>query len=84
MSPVPPATSSSANGLWRIERVDHQVFPDAMQTRRHQIVHQVVALCHTVKHVINQRLLVAQGDIPEAEMRGLVRLVHQFISAAGP
>ena len=64
----------------RIERVDHQVFPDAMQARRHQIVHQVVALRHAVKHVVHQRLLVAQGHVPEAEMRGLVGPIHQLIS----
>ena len=29
--------------LGRVERVDHDVFPDPVQARRHQIVHQVVA-----------------------------------------
>ena len=60
----------------RIERVDHQVFPDPVQARRHQIVHQVVALGHAVKHVVYQRLLVLQGNVPEAEMRGLVWPIH--------
>ena len=67
----------------RIERVDHQVLPDPVQARRHQIVHQIVALRHAVKHVVHQRLLVAQGDVPEAEMRGLVGPIHQISSPFG-
>ena len=68
----------------RIERVDHDVLPDPVQAHRHQIVHQVVARRHAVKHVVHQRLLVAQGDVPEAEMRGLVRPIHQLYSTARP
>src|SRR6266436_5699094 len=62
----------------RSERVDHYLLPETMQTRRHQIVHQVVTRRNAVKHIIHQRLLVAQGYVPEAEMRGLVRSVHVF------
>ena len=68
----------------RIERVDHQVLPDPVQADRHQIVHQVVALRHAVKHIVHQRLLVPQGDVPETKMRGLVRPIHQLFSIAGP
>src|SRR6184192_2270251 len=60
----------------RIERVDHDLFPEPMQARRHQIVHQVVTRRNAVKHIIHQRLLVAQGYVPEAEMRGLVQSIH--------
>src|SRR6266566_3410828 len=62
----------------RIERVDHYFFPEPMQAHRHQIVHQVVARRHAVKHIVHQRLLVAQGYVPEAKMRGLVRPIHVF------
>jgi hypothetical protein len=64
-------------GARRIERVDHDVLPDPVQARRHQVVHQVVAGRHAVKHLVHQRLLVAQGHVAEAEMRGLVRPIHQ-------
>ena len=63
-------------GARRIERIDHDVFPDPVQARRHQVVHQVVAGRHAVEHVVHQRLFFAQGDVPEAEMRGLVRPIH--------
>ena len=49
-----------------------------MQACRHQIVHQVVTRRDAVENVVHQRLFVAQGDVPEAEMRGLVRLTHVF------
>jgi len=81
ISPVPPATVEQCErpvAARRIERVDHQLFPDPVQARRHQIVHQVVALCDAVKHLVHQRLLVPQGHVPEAEMRGLVRPIHHF------
>ena len=68
--------------LRRIERGDHDVFPDPVQADRHQIVHQVVARRHAVKHLVHQRLLVAQGDVPEAKMGGLVRPIHQRIYSA--
>src|SRR3569832_133815 len=71
-------------GARRVQRIDQKALPNAMQARRHQVVHQVVALRHAVKDVIDQRLLVAQGDVPEAEMRGLVRLVHRIYSNPGP
>ncbi len=66
-----------------IERIDHHLFPEAMQARRHQVVHQVVARRHAVEHVVHQRLLVAQGDVPEAKMRGLVRPIHVFTPSYG-
>ncbi len=65
--------------LRRIERRDHDVLPDPVQARRHQVVHQVVARRHAVKHVVHQRLLVAQGHVPEAKMGGLVRPIHQLV-----
>ena len=70
-SPVPPATSSSANlarALRRIDRGDQRVLPGAMQPGRHQVVHQVVAPRHLVEHVVDQRLLVAERHLAEAEM----------------
>ena len=66
--------------LRRVERIDHDVLPDPVQARRHQIVHQVVAGRHAVKHVVHQRLLVPQGHVPEAKMGGLVRPIHQLYS----
>ena len=64
--------------LRRVERIDHDVLPDPVQARRHQIVHQVVTGRHAVKYVVHQRLLVPQGHVPEAEMGGLVRPIHKL------
>ena len=69
-----------AVALRRVERVDHDVLPDAVQASRHQVVHQVVALCHAVKHVVHQRLLLVQRHVAEAKMGGLVRPIHQHYS----
>ncbi len=63
----------------RVEGRDHDVLPDAMQSSRHQIVHQVVALCDAVKYAVHQRLLVVHGDVPEAEMCRLVGSVHAHL-----
>ena len=60
----------------RVQRIDHDVLPDPVQARRHQIVHQVVTGRHAVKYVVHQRLLVPQRHVPEAKMGGLIRLVH--------
>ena len=54
--------------LRRIDRRDQRVLPGAMQPARHQVVHQVVAPRHAVEHVVDQRLLVAERHLPEAEM----------------
>ena len=70
--------------LWRVERIDHDVLPDPVQARRHQIVHQVVTGRHAVKYVVHQRLLVPQGHVPEAKMGGSVRPIHQLYSTTGP
>ena len=79
ISPVPPATSSSANvplAFGRIEGVDHDVFPDAVQPARHQVVHQIVARGHAVKHRVHKLLLVLQRHVAEAKMGGLVGPIH--------
>ena len=71
MSPVPPATSSSAKSRSpsrRVDRGDQRVLPGAMQPARHQVVHQVVAPCHRVEDVVDQRLLVVERHLAEAEM----------------
>ena len=64
MSPVPPATSSSANGARRpaggLSGRDQRVLPGAVQPARHQVVHQVVAARDAVEHVVDQRLLVVE------------------------
>ena len=65
-------------GLRRVERIDHDVFPDPVQAPRHQIVHQIVTGRDAVKHIVHQRLLVPQGHVPEAEMGGLVRPIHEL------
>jgi len=70
---IEAAQNGALSRRGRIERVDHQVpFPDPVQTRpTSQIVHQVVALCHAVKHVVSPAsCLFAQGGLPEAKMRG--------------
>ena len=59
----------------RIERVDHHVLPGAMQAAGHEVVHQVVARRHAMKHAIDEALLVGQRHLAEAEM-GLLGLGH--------
>ena len=71
-------------GARRIEGVDHQRLPDPVQAAGHQVVHQVVARGHAVKHLVHQRLLVPDGNIPEAEMRGLARPIHYPYSDTPP
>ena len=75
MSPVPPARSRSANGRSVLVRRTfdgsrrHQdIFPGPVQPARHQVVHQVVAVCHAVKDVVDQRLLVGERHLAEAEI----------------
>ena len=53
-------------------RVDQRVLPGAVQPARHQVVHQVVAARDAVEHVVDQRLLVVERHVPEAEM-GVLR-----------
>ena len=68
----------------RVERVDHDVLPDPVQASGHQIVHQIIARRHAVKHIVHQRLLVPQGNIPEAKMRGFARPIHYSTPRGGP
>jgi hypothetical protein len=37
-----------------------------------------------VKHIVHQRLLVPQGNIPEAKMRGFARPIHYSTPRGGP
>ena len=46
--------------LGRIDRDDERVLPGAVQPARHQVVHQVVAVRHAAKNVVDQRLLVLE------------------------
>ena len=70
--------------LRRVQRRYHNVLPDPVQARRHQVVHQVVTGGYAVKYVVHQRLLVSQGHVPEAKMGGLIRPIHQIYSITGP
>ena len=49
-------------------RRDQRVLPGAVQPARHQVVHQVVAPRDRVEHVVDQRLLVVERHLAEAEM----------------
>ncbi len=54
ISPVPPATSSTAQGRARRRRLqpgDGGILPQPVQPGRHQVVHQVVAGGHLVEHL---------------------------------
>ena len=53
-----------------------------MQAARHQVVHQVVAPRDRMEHVVDQRLLVVERHLAEAEI-GLGRLAHRRSSCAG-
>jgi hypothetical protein len=37
-----------------------------------------------VEDIVDQHLLLAERHIPEAKMRGRVRLIHPLISISGP
>ena len=48
---------------------DENVFPDAMQAARHQIVHDIVAMRDLVEDVVDEALLLVEADFRIAEMR---------------
>jgi hypothetical protein len=62
----------------------HRVLPHTVQAGRHQVVHHVVALGDLVEHIVDQRLLLAFADLPEAvggfhaALRGGACIRHQF------
>ncbi len=49
--------------LARIERPPHRIFPDAVQTGRHHVVHDVVALGTLWKDLVDQPLLFLLVDL---------------------
>ena len=55
-----------------VAKLQGDALPDAMDTQRHQIVHQVVLAGHRVEHRLDQLGLVALGHLLEAEMGGLI------------
>ena len=55
-------------GLRRLHLRDEHILPDAMQSARHQVVHDVVALGDLVKNVVDHILLVVERDFGIAEM----------------
>src|SRR6516165_3972657 len=60
----------------RIDGGDEGVLPGAMQPAGHQIVHQIVAIGHAPKHVIDQPLLVPDRYLAEAEIGGCAAPLH--------
>jgi hypothetical protein len=54
--------------LGRIDGGDERVLPGAVQPARHEIVHQVVAVRHAAKHIVDARLLVLERQALEAEI----------------
>ena len=60
----------------RVQPVDERVLPQAMDARRHQIVHQVVARGDRGEHVADQRRLLFRGHVAVAEGDGRVGVVH--------
>ena len=59
----------------RIHRRHQRILPGPVQPERHQVVHQVVAVRHAVKYVVDQRLLVGKRHLAQAEMGGFC---HRF------
>ena len=53
----------------RIELRDEVALPQPVQTARHQVVHQVVALGDRREHAVDEALALALGDVAEAEAR---------------
>ena len=83
MSPVPPARSSrreATRAPRRLERGDQRILPGAVQPARHEVVHQIVALRHLAKHIVDQRLLLAERHPLEAE--GVVRRAARAITSS--
>ena len=66
----------------RIDRGHQCILPGAVQPARHQVVHQVVAACHRMEHVVHQPLLVGQRHGLFAEM-GVFTASHSQKSFAG-
>ena len=52
---------------------DSKTLPQAMNAKRHDIIHQIIVAGYRVKHALNAALLVIPGNLLEAEVGGLVR-----------
>ena len=52
----------------RVQLGDEHVLPDPVQTRRHQVVHQVVAVGDLVEDVVDQTLLLVEPDVAVAKV----------------
>jgi hypothetical protein len=65
----------------RIDGGDERVLPGAVKSARHEIVHQVVTARHAVKNVVDQRLLVLERHLPEAEIGMFARPRHRLLPA---
>jgi hypothetical protein len=52
------------------------MLPRAVQSARHEIVHQVVTTRHAVKNVIDHALLALERHLPEAEVGVFARQRH--------
>ncbi len=67
----------------RRQPVHHRVFPQAVHTHRHQVVHHVVACGDARKHPVHQPGLVALGNGLKAEMRGFLLVLGHLALAVG-
>src|SRR5690606_12504940 len=47
----------------------HRILPQPVQAARHQVVHEVVAIRDLMEHLVDEGLLLAAGDLAEAEAR---------------
>ena len=68
----------------RIDGRDQRLFPGAVHTARHKIVHEVVAGSDAAEHAIDVRLLVGKRNLEETKIGCFVRPRHGCVSFAGP
>ncbi len=66
----------------RIDRRHQRVLPGAVQSARHQVVHQVVAPRHRVEHVVDHRLLFGERHPADSRNRPVVRSGPSCLSCA--
>ncbi len=81
MSPVPPATSRTLKSRGvprRRQQGDEIVLPQAVKSRRHQVVHLVIAFRNLGKDLVDEVLFLRFRHGAKAERRGFLgRVCHR-------
>jgi len=67
-APAQEAKDAAKPSARRIDGGDQRILPGAMQSERHQVVHQIIAACDAAEDVVHQRLLVTERHLARAEI----------------